>query len=476
MKTGALQKLYLFMFMFIFIFILIFFTAFVLPSCDNETVDENEEDISVTVQSQSENSFNPQDFTQEITEENPAVKLPIRLTQGSPMPSLYIDINPDDILYDEWTRGITVSLKNAGGWEYEFENIFTRIRGRGNASWWAMGEKRPIRLRLESPRSMFGTEYIARDWVLLANVIDYSHMRNVGALYLGALMGRFDFSPIPAIFVHLYLNGDYRGVYQFTDQIQVQRYPGRVDAEFNPDPALSEYFIEWCRHGRKPEDISFDSDGIPFLVHYPNTEDMTKDHVKFLSGFVDKANQAIRNGIFDEVAKFIDIPTFVDLYLVNEYTKNSDVFFSSVFFNIKLEENGSHKIYAGPLWDFDQSAGGTSDTFYPDYSPQGAWTATENDWFRRLMRIPEFKQAVSERWFEIRDVEIAETLEEIRYLTTAYRDDFERNFVRWPNLLGKYSWRTPREMQAIGTYEGQVNYLLDWYEQRIIWMDEFLKF
>jgi hypothetical protein len=126
------------------------------------------------------------------------------------------------------------------------------------------------------------------------------------------------------------------------------------------------------------------------------------------------------------------------------------------------------------LWDFDQSAGGTSDSFYPDYSPQGAWAAESNEWFRRLMRITEFRDLVSERWFEIRNAEVADTLEEIRYLTTAYRDDFEHNFERWPDLLGKYLWRTPREMQAIDTYEGQVDYLLDWYGQRIIWMDEFL--
>jgi len=139
-----------------------------------------------------------------------------------------------------------------------------------------------------------------------------------------------------------------------------------------------------------------------------------------------------------------------------------------------LEENGQHRLFAGPLWDFDQSAGGTFDSFYPDYSPQGPWAAYRNDWFRRLMRIPEFRGAVSERWFEIRDVEVAATLDTIRYLTYVHREDFERNFVRWPTKLGRYLWRTPPTMQRFNTYEGQVEYLLDWYEQRIIWLDEFL--
>lgn len=472
MKIVAFQRFCL--------FLMILAICFGLTSCSGET--NGKDDISVSVSdTDSDTDAESIEYTQETASEKiaetaeteeTAVTPPVQLTRGLPMPSFYIDIAPEDILLDEWTRGITVSLRDAGGWEFEFENVIARIRGRGNASWWAMGEKRPIRIRLESPRSMFGSEYIARDWILLANVIDYSHMRTVGALYLGARLGRFEFSPIPAMFVHVYLNGDYRGVYQFTDHIQ--RYPGRIEVDFHPDPALSEYYIEWCRHGRGPDDISFYADDIPFLLHYPDVEVITDEHTEFVSRFIDEVGQAIRGGNFDEVAALIDIPTFVDLYLVNEFTKNADVFFSSVFFTVKLDENSRHRLYAGPLWDFDQSAGGTFDTFYPDYSPQGAWTATENDWFRRLMRIPEFRELVSKRWVEIRDSEVADTLAEIRYLTTAYRDDFERNFERWPDLLGRYSWRTPPEMQNIDTYEGQVEYLLDWYEQRIIWMDEFL--
>lgn len=395
------------------------------------------------------------------------------ITSESPqgLPSLYLSIAADNIQHEEWTRGVTVSLRGAGD-EFDFEKERVRVRGRGNASWWAMGEKRPIRIRFESPRSMFGTEYIAGDWILLANSIDYSFMRTVGAFGLGARLGRFDFSPVYSQFLHVYLDGDYRGVYQLTDKMQ--RIPGRVEVDFHSDPALSEYFIEWCRHGRGDGDVSLYADELPFLVHYPDAGDINAEHLDYLTDFINKVGQAIRSGSFDEVDALIDVPTFVDFYIVNEFTKNADVFFSSVFFTVRLEENNRHKIYAGPLWDFDQSSGGTFDSFYPDYSPQGPWAATENEWFRRLMRIPEFRDMVSKRWFEIRDAEVAETLAEIRHLTTTYHEDFERNFERWPNMLGQYLWRTPPAMQAIDTYEGQVDYLLDWYEQRIVWLDEFL--
>ena len=443
------------------IFLSFLITAFSLTACSEDEKYASDSSIPDGIS----------EYLEEIFEEDIAVIPPVQLPRGLPMPSLHLSIDAHNILRDEWTRGIMVSLRGAGE-EFDFENKLARVRGRGNASWWAMGEKRPFRMRLETPRSMFGTEYIARDWVLLANSIDYSHMRTVGAFELGIRLGRFDFSPVSAIFVHVYLNGDYRGVYQLTDHMQ--RYPGRVEVDFNADPTLSEYYIEWCRHGRRPDDIFFYADGIPFVVHYPDADDMTPEHVEFISDFINKVNQAINNGIFDEVAELIDIPTFVDFYFVNEFTKNADVFFSSVHLTVRLEENSRHRLYAGPLWDFDQSAGGTFDDFYPDYSPQGPWAAYRSEWFSRLMQIPEFKSIVSERWFEIRDVEVAGTLAEIRYLTTTYRDDFELNFKRWTNKLGQYLWRTPPAMRVIDTYEGQVDYLLDWYEQRIIWMNEFL--
>jgi len=388
------------------------------------------------------------------------------------LPSLHIyGIAAHAIHRHNWTRGITVSLR--GECELsDFENIRARIRGRGNSTWWGMGEKRPYRLRFESPRAMFGTEYIARDWVLLANAIDYSHMRTVGAFELGMRLGRFDFSPLPAQFVHLYIDGDYRGVYQFTDQMQ--RGQGRIDVNFHTDPALSEFYLHWCKHWRHPDDIWFNVGGIPFEIRYPRADDITDAHVEFARDFIQRLDIAMRAGDFDVVSELIDMPSFVDFYLVNEFTKNADVFFSSVNFSLRLEENGRHRLYAGPLWDFDQSAGGTFDSFYPDYSPRGPWAAYRNDWFRRLMRIPEFRNAVSARWFGIRDVEVAATLDTIRYLAFVHREDFERNFVRWPNKLGQYLWRTPPSMQRFDTYEGQVEYLLDWYEQRIIWMDEFL--
>ena len=53
------------------------------------------------------------------------------------------------------------------------------------------------------------------------------------------------------------------------------------------------------------------------------------------------------------------------------------------------------------------------------------------------------------------------------YDTLNNLENAERNFQRWP-VLGEWVWPN----QFVGsTYEEEVNYLKDWLNQRLIWMD-----
>ena len=393
------------------------------------------------------------------------VDTPVAETQ---LPALHITTWAEDIHRREWQH-TTVSLEMSGA--YDFEPAPARIRGRGNSTWHAMGSKLPYRIRFDQPQAMFGSDVIARDWVLLANAMDYSLMRDYAAHILGELAPSMDFSPF-GHFLHLYMNGEYRGVYMLTDQIQV--HDGRVELNAHQDPALSEYFIEWCRHHRMEGDVYFSVDGIPFVIDYPRGDNLTAEHVHFVENFILRVNHVIGQRNYAALSQMVDIPSLVDLYLINEFTKNRDVGFSSMNFQIR-QRDGQPVLVGGPIWDFDQSAGGVIDhNGYVNYSPTGAFAATENRWFRQLMGMPEFRAHVALRWQTMRDEEVPIMLDRIRYLSDTYKTCFERNFERWPNKLGQYLWRTPPSVIAIRTYTGQIDYLLDWFESRMEWMDDFL--
>ena len=90
------------------------------------------------------------------------------------------------------------------------------IRGRGNSSflWY---DKKPFRLKLDEKHKVLGLAK-AKSWVLLANYRDVTDLMNTFVFETGEWLG------VPFAnhtrYVELFVNGDYRGVYQLTEQVQ----------------------------------------------------------------------------------------------------------------------------------------------------------------------------------------------------------------------------------------------------------------
>jgi len=396
-------------------------------------------------------------------------------------PSLHVGISSGDIHRTVWTGGIAVSLSGAREGS-DFEGALAQVRGRGNSTWFSMGEKRPFRIRFNDPRPMFGSGFAARDWTLIANALDYTLMRNYSAYFLGRMLDGQSFAP-SGNFVHLYLNGEYRGVYMVSDQLQV--HEGRVELAGNEVPTLSEYFLEWCRRAENSGDVYFvipalagTSTRVPFIIDFPGGGILRQNlgHVEFAHSFVESADLAMWRGYRDEVSRIIDVDSFIDYYLVQELFRNHDVGWSSLRFGIRQTEDGP-KLFAGPLWDFDFSSGSAYQRGFP-YLPQGEWATRWNPWFRHLMRTDWFSQKVGERWERIKDNELAKMIERIWELAEAYGPCFERNFERWPGKLGGNvftisGYQTSPSVMAIPDFAGNVVYLVAWLEQRISWMNWF---
>jgi len=395
-----------------------------------------------------------------------------------------------DIHRNDWRPGIEISLTGARS-AHNFRDEIAQVRGRGNTTWFNMGEKRPFRIRFDDARPMFGSSYSARDWTVIACAIDYSFMRQYSAYFLGRMLAHQSFAPA-GHFVHVYLGGEYRGVYMISDQMQAG--PGRADLASNLDPALSEYLLEWCARADRysasgpPEEFfvivdipnNANRQDIPFVVDFPGGGILRggHGHMDFLRDFLNEVSTAIRGGNQAEISRLIDVPSFIDFYLVQELFKNHDSFWSSLRFQIK-QVDGRPVLHAGPLWDFDISAGGGW-SGSGNYSPSGFRAAAFNGWFNSLMRAPWFRQRAVARWGEIRGREVRSMVSRIGEVSQRYLDCFERNFERWP-VLGTNVFRpgsttdpnfgvTPSVM-ALDTFEENIDYLVGWLEQRIAWMN-----
>jgi len=404
-----------------------------------------------------------------------AVRLEGAPDEGFPIMRITSEYNPFTMPREQWHDG-TISLEGEGR---SFRNVDVRLRGRGNSTWWFGEEKRPLRLRFNPPRELLGSGTAHRDWVMLANHFDRSLLRNHTALHLGSLLSGLDNTP-RSFFVHLYINEHYVGVYQITDERNLD--VGRTSLVLDPDPAISEYMLELDGRMREsPEEkwITWvDVNGIPYEIRFPSDDISTDAHVEYVYNYLTSISLALRTGDFDALKGLIDIPSFVDFFLVQEFVKNPDVGWSSVFMTIR-GQGDERRLYMGPLWDFDLAMGNSS---YPapnlwaaemeqGYSPYGLMAVIRNYWFANAMQIPEFAEIVANRWHEISENEIYQTIRHIEDIASRYATDFERNFEAH-QIMGTLHWQEPQEIIDILTFEGQAAHLVNWLERRAEWLND----
>ena len=390
-------------------------------------------------------------------------------------PSLFItsDYHPFEVERDLWHDG-TLTLSGAVD-EYAFDDVAVRLRGRGNSTWVFGPEKRPLRIRFEEPQPFLGSSHAHRDWILLANHLDMSLLRNYAAFYLGASLGNLDSTPFTRI-VNLYINGEYVGLYQLTDERDVG--PGRIELTFNEDPALSEFYFEldghvvgWLADDNYEGEDYFDVNGRAYDVRFPGGSARTPEHMAYMQSFVAAFDEAIYDRDFEALSSIIDIDAAIDFYLVQEVLKEIDVREFSIFMTIRGQGDDRRLVF-GPLWDFDRSAG---NTFYWT-TPEFIFAGYRNHWFEGFLDIPEMRALIIERWNDVARDSSWAMVEHLRYISTEYADSFVRNFERhnvmeelpnnWENML-------PPETRYLNTWHEQVEYLLEWFELRIEWLDRY---
>ena len=420
------------------------------------------------------------DFSSEIEYDN---KLPVL--------HIYSRYNEEFFVDRERRIDSVLTLSNVSD-DIQFSNIDASVRGRGNSTWNIGTDKRPLRFRFDEAKSIFDSNYESTDWILLANHFDRSLLRNHGALYLSLMLEGLAFTPT-SHFLHLYVNGEYMGVYQLTEE---RINPDLLGLTYETDPAKSGYLIELNMRAYNNESryLRYFRAGLEriYRIRYPDDDDLTREHTRYAQNFINHVSDAILSQDFDEIQRWIDIPSFIDFFIVNELFKETDSFQESMLMQIRGQGH-ERRLYRGPVWDFDLSSGNSarslgellSYTGYPhnlaeltlthpylDFHPEGLFTGLYNYWYYHLLDVPEFRMLLISRWNEIKDNEISQMIDEIERIASTYQADFERNFNRH-RVLGDNMWRSPAEVDGIRTHRGQVEYLVDWLETRVEWLDNY---
>jgi hypothetical protein len=252
------------------------------------------------------------------------------------------------------------------------------------------------------------------DWILHAMVIDKSQLRIPMSFYLAQRMGQYasEFK-----YVELILNGDYRGTYILVEKIK--RDDDRVDiAKLDSDDLAGDsvtggYILrmDWLDNPVGFESNYNSQGGIPMFYqwYYPKAEKIKPQQATYIQNWMASFEEALfadnyTNSQGVRYTDYIDVNSFTDFLLINEFSKNSDGYKLSSYVHKDKDSKGG-KLVAGPIWDFDQTYGVS--LVCSNNIPTG-WTYLQNQdcwdlesmpmWWQNMMEDPVFQNRLKCRW------------------------------------------------------------------------------
>lgn len=361
------------------------------------------------------------------------------------------------------------------------------VRERGNAS--RSFPKKPWRIKFEKKQNVLDSPAKAKKWTLINNYGDKTLMRNLVAFEIAR---RFDM-PFVAWSrpVDVILNGEYKGCYQLTDQIEVN--PGRLEiTEMEPediegDALTGGYFFEIDAYAYdEPAGSWFTTSGrrIPVTIKSPD-DGGTSEQLAYIRNYFNNIESMLKSRKFgknggEDYRDLFDVESFVKHFMVNELAGNTDTYWSTYMYKDRLDPI----VHTGPVWDFDLGFDNDRRTYpihnhsnqylYRFYNSSAA-TGMKDFANDVLINDSRTKQDITEIWTKAREERdlTAESLGEyIDSLATLIDNSQQLNFVRWP-ILDEYVHENPR---TLGSFEAEVDAIKDYLVTRFADLDRLFSY
>ena len=269
-----------------------------------------------------------------------------------------VDLNLDG--YDMITSktlfiDATISIDGAGVFP-DMAATPVHVKGRGNSSWdgnfWGgwYSPKNPYRLKFDEKQKPFGLTK-GKSWVLLANKISGSMTTNAIGMKVACLMGSEGCNHI--VPVELYINGEYRGSYNFTEKV------GLSNNSIDVDDESVATLIELDTYAADADETPFTTRrySLPAKIKKPDfTEDATQLTLDIIA---DSFNALLdRVSTHSDISDLADIEALARYYSVNEFILNLELMHpkSTFVYHPNLFDDQSLWTF-GPVWDLDWAFG-----------------------------------------------------------------------------------------------------------------------
>lgn len=363
-------------------------------------------------------------------------------------------------------KGATISIDNAD--KYGLSNVVAEVRGRGNSTW--SYSKKPYRIKFDKKQGLFGCEK-AKNWVLLADYLDPSSIRNYSALTFANSLPGLPYKYLTK-HVRLYLNGKYKGLYLLTQNPDAKA--GRVGIEqtitASTDVNTLDYMVEFDQSVRENNvdilDVNyFISTGFSnkeISLKYPEIDDFANEEQfkQFLARVRKEVNDlgvTVNGGKYSEIASKVDEQSLASFTVEDLLTGSRDHQKKS----FKFYKKGD-KFYFGPAWDYDYSTY-VNWTGKPSITtgPNGVIWSYTNICIEKYVSTTEGKKIAGAVWKEMRDSgKYSESIKAIKEESSLISADANMNNNYWYGN-NKYDNATA------------VKNVLDFYDKQTSVMDEY---
>lgn len=434
------------------------------------------------------------------------------------LPIVWIDVNGAMIMRDERVGARMKIIHNGKGQlnygdtvahpgqHIDYEG-YIAIRYRGNTSF-THSDKKPYSIRtLSKPYEQgYDKKKVSllgmgsdNNWALLAPYSDKSMIRDL--LSFEVARPWMEYTPQGRL-CELYLDGTYYGVFILTELVTQGKHRLNLpDPGEEGDELTGGYIVEVGNNGDDTDTYiskyhPVRGDGletyydrqIEFLYKFPDAEDLTDAQREYINGAIDSMEDAFASKNFKDPVegyrKYIDVQSFMDYQLVNEFAHNVDAYRLSA--KLYKRRDGEDMRFKMAVWDMNLAFGNCR---HNQGSVTTGWISRGNSmlhknedkflipfWWYKLISDNSYVQARFARWAEwrnsnLRHDRIMATIDSLANEVTCCGAE-TRNSQAWPRW-GVWVW--PNYV-VTRSYEAEIDYIKDWIVRRTEWLDDILQY
>ena len=398
----------------------------------------------------------------------------------------------------DWVEDDQMTVYNPNG-TVNMPTTTCGARLRGNTS--QVYPKKPFAVKLTSKQGILGMPSHKR-WVLLANWLDHSMIRNTVAFDIahavedawktGAIEPGIPWNVhgknVELVIFESDGSGHHVGNYYLCEQIKIDKNRLNIQKPYedldNPTFESCGYLLEV---DNVEEEIPYEfttSKGVPFKFKDDEFDDAILNSVK---NKVQGIETNIYNGAYSTAYNSLDINSVVDQMLINELTLNREYGDPR---SVYMFMDGNGKLSGGPVWDFDRgtfqnqdkaSGLGNTDRVKPD-NEWMYWRSSGDEgksyayiWYKQLAKDPIFQAKVQERWTVIYP-NLQGVSAKIREYGRTMRLSYESDSAMWPtkkadiqkHKSGFSDWSGDEE---IDSWDEVIENFVTVYEERLAGMN-----